>query len=509
MRFNRFTKLIAVLALLGGAYSCAEDTIEDQATGRLEGRVVTNGDNAPVENVKITTSPASNTVFSDSDGNFSIDPINIGEYSVQAELQDFITAFEAANVLAGETSSVVFELDSVDSANSAPLLPRLLSPADSETGVIQDPELIWSSSSNDDDDILYTVELRESNQGQSQVFEVTNDTTLTVNDLRIGRTYFWQVTASDEINAPVVSAFSSFTVQGSSSNRFFFVKNEEGNQVIYSGNEPIGQEADEIDQNVIQLTEDDRNSFRPKANSSANKIAFLGLQGGETHLFTMNIDGTERTQITRNTPVNGFRLDEIEFAWNNDGNKLYYPNFNRLFEVRVDGTQDQLIFTAPAGEFISEVAVNPVNGLLALKTNDNQGYNVRILLVDPATGVIQRVLFEGIGGAFDGLDFSADGNRLLFSRDVSGLESNQYRRLDNRIFEFNFTTDQTEEILTDKPVGDNDLDPKYAPNDGFVIYVRTSNDGISERVIQRTQFTQDLTVVTERLFSGAYMPYWE
>jgi hypothetical protein len=89
------------------------------------------------------------------------------------------------------------------------------------------------------------------------------------------------------------------------------------------------------------------------------------------------------------------------------------------------------------------------------------------------------------------------------------VENSEYRRLDNRIFEYNLTTQQTVEINTSKPIGQNDLDPKYAPNDGFVIYTRTSNDGISQKVIQRTERRLDDSVVSQILFTEAFMPNWE
>ena len=49
---------------------------------------------SPLENVKITTNPASTTVFTDSEGNFKIEDILVGDYSVQAEKDNFETSFE-------------------------------------------------------------------------------------------------------------------------------------------------------------------------------------------------------------------------------------------------------------------------------------------------------------------------------------------------------------------------------------------------------------------------------
>src|SRR5690554_5863447 len=87
-------------------FSCSEDPVEDSGKGTLSGKVVTNGDNLPLENVKIETSPASNTVFTDAEGNFTIENVQSGEYSVSAQLEGYTTAFKAANVQNGQTSNV-------------------------------------------------------------------------------------------------------------------------------------------------------------------------------------------------------------------------------------------------------------------------------------------------------------------------------------------------------------------------------------------------------------------
>ena len=508
MHFKEIYKLVLAFIVIWSV-SCEEETIGDLETGKLEGKVVSKGLNTPIENVKITTNPASTTVFTDVNGDFSIDEISVGEYSVQAEQKEYKTAFEPANILEGNTVSVVIELDSLEADNLLPKRPILLFPEDGALGVERSPAFLWTSAKNDDDEIEYALELRQGEQGATQFFQEIPDTTFTVSALEIGKTYFWQITADDGVNATVLSELSSFTVQGVSDNRYFFVKSTNDNQAVFSGNEPLGPLEEDINQNVVQLTENNKNSFRPKANNTANKIAYIGFDGSESHIFLMDFDGTNKQQLTKSTQIAGFKLDEIEFAWNKQGNKIFYPNFNRLYEISLDGSANRLVYETPSGEFISEVAVNPVSGLLALKTNDVEGYNVRIRIVNPETGVGEQVLIEGVAGAFDGLDFSLDGNRLLYSRDVSGVENEEYRRLDNRIFQYDFLTGESKELDTEKPTGQNDLDPKYAPNDGYVIYVRTSNDDISERIVQRTQIRDDDSVFSEILFTGAFMPYWE
>ena len=254
---------LSFLILLG---SCEEETLVDNTFGKLTGKVVSKGLNLPLENVKISTTPVSTTVFTDSEGNFEIPEIIVGEYSVQAELEDYITAFEAANIVQGRTVNVVFEMDSVETGNIAPLSPRLLSPEDGAQGLIRDVEFIWSSSASDDDEINYTLELRNGSNNTLQRFEELQDTTLLVQNLSVGVNYFWQVIADDGINEPVNSSISSFTTRGTTSNRFFYVREIDGNNVIFSGADPSGGSSNEVNQNEFQLTDSNKNSFRPHKN---------------------------------------------------------------------------------------------------------------------------------------------------------------------------------------------------------------------------------------------------
>lgn len=502
-----FIRLLALSALLFVG-SCEEETLDDQAFGTLEGKVVTQGDNTPVENVKITTSPSSNTVFTDRDGNFRIPDILVGDYSVQAEQEDFQAAFEPASILAGKTTNVVFELDSLQAANLRPRVPLLLAPEDKQTDVLSPVEFVWSSAANDQDPITYSLELRNGNTGATQTFEALADTVLVVEDLAIGANYFWQVTATDDITEPVQSKIGSFQLRGVSQNRYLFVRNLEGNNVIFSGGEPGGTSA-EVNQNEIQLTASGINAYRPKANRLVGKIAYIRTVGGEAHIFTMNLDGTDQKQLTAEVPVAAFRQDEVEFAWYPNGSALYYPNFNKVYSINLDGSGVQVVYEAAVNEFITEIAVSPGGGELALKLNDAQGYNAEVRTVNLANGQVTRTVISGVSGALGGIDYAPDGNRILYTRDVSGTQNNQYRQLDTRIFEYDLVSGTAVEIDTRKPAGFNTLDAKYAPNGGSVIYTYTSNDGISERSIRRKQLDTEEFFESEVVFTNASMPDWE
>ena len=114
-------------------------------------------------------------------------------------------------------------------------------------------------------------------------------------------------------------------------------------------------------------------------------------------------------------------------------------------------------------------------------------------------------------GAIGGLNLSITGKKLLYTKDVTEYESSNYRQLDTRIFEYNFNTAATLQITTEKIGGTNDLDARYSPNEAEVIFVNTSNDGVSEKNILKMELyiSGNAALKREVLFSGNFMPDWE
>ena len=498
---------VFILAFLLG--SCSEEAIDENRFGTMTGKVVAKGDNSPLANAKITSSPVSTTVFTDAAGNYRIEEIQEGAYSIQAQLPNFQTTFQAADILEGKTINIVFELDSVNVDNLVPKIPSLLSPEEGIENILTETEFRWSSSVNDEDEITYTLELRNGETNEIIKYEEIVDTTLTVNNLVIGKNYFWQISANDGINDPVKSGLGSFATKGGDANRFLYVREVGSNNVIFSGSAAVENAVDSANQNDLQLTGNGMNSYRPRKNRKVNKLAFLRSVGGETHLFVENGDGTGLKQVTSNVPVAGFRQGELEYSWYDNGAKFYYPNFNKLYSVNLDGSGNQLVYEVADAVFISELAVNPTNNLVAMKTNNADGYDARIVVVNIDSGTEEEVVIEGETGALGGIDFAIDGSKILYTRDISGAENTEYRQLDSRIFEYDLASDAATEIDTNKSAGTNDFDAKYAPDDGAIIFTNTSNDGVSPSNIYRTvQFEND----SERkvlLFTNAFMADWE
>ncbi|KFC18268.1 carboxypeptidase-like regulatory domain-containing protein [Chryseobacterium sp. FH1] len=483
--------------------SCNEELVEETQSGILKGKVVRRGSNEPLANVKIFTTPTTNTVFSAQDGTFEIKDMPIGNYSLKAELTGFLTNFLSVNMQSqDQVVTVVFEMDDDESLNTAPSVPTLLSPTDNSENQPLEVELTWNTTDPDSLDVL-KYRLIVKNNLNTNVLEVKDllDKHYTLKDLKFGVSYFWQVAVSDGIHPEVFSAVSKFTTNTTPANRFHFVRKQSGNLYIVSTNEAGTS---------FGFTALSYNSWRPRKNNNAGIIAFLRTEGGNTHIFTAKPDGSEVFKVTT-VPVSGFNNYELDFAWKTNGKELIYANFDKLYRINKDGSGQELIYTTPDGSIISECDWSYDSSKIAIKTNDFNGYNTKIYVIDMLGNTLKTVL-AGVSGGSGGLDFSVDGNLLLYSHDVSGYQDGNYRQLDSHIFIYNLTDNSVRDISaeSEKTNGTNDLDPRFSPNNAQVIFTNTSNDGISQKTIMMIDLSSsesDLERTT--LFSNAEMPDYE
>ena len=495
MKRIQYISLLISLSLL--FISCSEEKITFSEVGNLTGRVVKAASFDPIENAKVTLSPSNNSVFSDADGYFNFTDIPIGDYSVTAEKENYLAGYEPASISTETDVNIIFELEDSDALNKPPTAPDLLSPEDNSIDQPTEVELVWSTAMDPDEDPLeYGIQIRNDYDDTLISVASITDTTYTVSNLQFGVKYFWQVSVNDGHNNDVLTAISSFEITSYPENRYLFVREENGYNVIYSSNE---------NDEELALTAIDKNSWRPRRNQAANLIAFLRTDNTETHIFTMKPDGTDIQQVTNAVPLVGFKQNEIDFSWSSNGDRLIYPSFDKLYLINKDGSGLQLIYQTPDGSFITECDWSYDESIIALKTNDINGYQTSIYTIDMNGNVLDTIL-TGVTGAAGGLNISVDNQKLLYTYDTSGYEDSSYRQLDTHIFIYNFTTTNTTDISVNKQAGTNDLDPRFTPNEAQVIFVNTSNDGLSEKQIYQVDLDGDNR---EMLFENAYMPDWE
>ncbi|HBY68622.1 MAG TPA: hypothetical protein DEG69_13260, partial [Flavobacteriaceae bacterium] len=141
--------ILGVLFLL--IFSCSEDKIGVNQTGSITGKVVEIETNVPLENARISSQPLTSTVFTDENGEFEIENVPVGEYSVEARKDGYLGGFEPANVNSSTPVNVIFELELSTAENQPPSTPILLSPADNEVLQSIEADFAWDSTDPDDD----------------------------------------------------------------------------------------------------------------------------------------------------------------------------------------------------------------------------------------------------------------------------------------------------------------------------------------------------------------------
>ena len=491
---NIVIKIIICFILL---VSCSEEQIDDNGKGIVKGRVVNSETFEPIKNARISTSPTTNTFFTDENGYFVFDEVLVGKYSFQAQKDGYITKFEPATVLKNTTIQIIFELDISTANNKPPEIPVLTAPTDNVKSQPLKLNLTWTATDKESDPLTYTVTLKNGTTDVVTIYKDIKTTTFEISGLNYSTKYYWQVSASDGINSPSNSVTNTFTTLAFPNPRFLYIKKVNSNNVIYT--------ADEAG-NELQLSSSEVNSFRPRKNLQINKIAYISSDGSQNQIYTMDPDGSNVFKVTNSIPIAGFNMEHINYCWSTNGSQLIYPNFDKLYRINANGGGLIELFRTPNGKFISECDWSQDGSQIVLKVNDISGYNVEVYVIDTSGTVLYEVL-SGLNGAVSGLNISVDNQKIVYTRDVSGYQSSNYRRLDSRIFIYNRITNTSTELDSKKENGYNDLDVKFSPNEAEVIFTNTSNDGISIKNVQKASITDVDSRTT--LFTGGSMPEWK
>ncbi|MGZ9733972.1 carboxypeptidase regulatory-like domain-containing protein [Flavobacterium sp. GNP002] len=497
---NTYLK-ITLLILFLMLFSCSEEKFTGEDYGTVEGKVVSAIDFKPLANVKVFSNPNTSIVFTDDEGKFVVNNVKVGDYSFEAQKEGYIVKFEAASVNTDKTTMLVFELKLSTTNNKPPTTPVLITPLDNAINQSLDLNLIWTATDVEKDSLKYEISLRKENSDEVVIYPNISKTNFTLKGLNYSTKYYWQVSVSDGINPFVLSAVRAFTTTAFSSARLLFVKKSVENNVIYSGDDSGNQ---------LRLTSLDVNSWRPRKNNQIKKIAFIRASGSQNHIYTMNPDGSGIFKVTNSIPIAGFNSDFLNFSWNTSGSQIIYPYFDKLYRINSDGSGLTKIYQTPNGKFISECDWSNDGSKIALKVNDSNGYNAEIYVISPAGALITQV-WSGTTGAIGGLNFSITGQKLVFTRDVSGYEDANYRQLDTRVFQYFFSSSTASEISLEKPAGTVDLDVRYSPNEAELIIMNTSNDGVSTKnIVKCTPAANNSAGVSRTIiFANASMPDWE
>jgi len=114
-------------------------------------------------------------------------------------------------------------------------------------------------------------------------------------------------------------------------------------------------------------------------------------------------------------------------------------------------------------------------------------------------------LISNLPGTVQSPSFSINGQQILYTHDISGLESPDGRQLDSRIFIYDIVGGTSTDISSSKPAGTNDLNPRFSPTGAQVIFENRSNDNSGASSIWIVDL---VSKARKQVFSNASMPDW-
>lgn len=476
--------------------NCKEDTIDPDVFGSLTGQVLLELDNSPIDGAIISTTPATSTVQSNSDGSFVFENIKVGSYTIRAEFPDLASNVQTITINENETSSVVILMSEPQVENTPPTNPQIISPPD---GALNQPvsiELNWESTDINENDILIYDVCIFSGDLDSDTIKIngTTENMINVSNLRYGTTYFWQVSVNDGTADPIFSEVWKFNTAELPPHQFAFSRIFDGIYEVYSGNTP---------NEIYQLTFDGSN-FRPRFSPLGNRIAYIHSNSPIKRLFTMNRNGSNQMEVELPVPIDAENPFELDFCWSPDGTQLLYMNEERLFKVNIDGTGPELIAELNTGEEFIEVDWNGPSGKIAARTVGDLPYESRILLFEE-NGTFIEELIPDVPGSIGGPSFSIEGDYLLYTRDTTGFESIDGRQLESHIFLHEIATGIDQDLSEEKPLGFNDFDARFSPNGAFIVFVQTNNVPNSQKDIHLMNINGGGRTL---LFENSEMPDW-
>lgn len=495
----RFKYIVFILLLTAQQLlllSCKEDTISPEMFGSISGVVLDADDNSPIIGASITTSPPTNVIITDASGRFEYSNISVGDYTISISKNNYAKNSVSVQVKDGETTSPTILLNKSTTNNTPPNEPSNPTPEDNAVDQHITLNLIWSASDSDAADTLtFDVYLYESNNPvRTKIAAGITDTIVSLENLQYNTTYFWQVIAKDGEAATNGSTWS-FTTAAAPNNSYLYASNVAGNYEIYSSNG--------TNDTKIRLTSNSNRDWFPRFNPNRSKIAFISDKQVDPQIYTMNTNGSNIFKVTT-LPVVGYHNNGIGFSWSPDGGQLIYSNYEKLYKIDQFGSNLTQIATAPVNRNFRETDWSPVNNKIAALTIGANPYDSEIYLMNNDGSNI-TLFYSNVPGSIGYPSFSVDGNKIMFTKDVSGYESSDGRQLDSHIFIMDINGTDTLDISINKPAGTNDLQPRFSPDGAYIIFTNSSNVLGSPADIWIMDINGNNRT---KLFDNATMPDW-
>jgi len=190
--------------------------------------------------------------------------------------------------------------------------------------------------------------------------------------------------------------------------KIVFETNRDGNEEIYTMN------SDGTDR--VDLTRNPTDDTDPRWSADGSRIVFASNRSGNFQIYTMNADGTAVARVTHDAN------DDRRPTWTADGHILFqngsFPN-RAIFRIGADGNGLQQL--TPASSDSATVAAAPRGGRIAFSSTRGDGTQ-RLYTANADGSAAQLVLPSPPGPETADVeaDWAPRGNQLLFDRFTFG-----------------------------------------------------------------------------------------
>jgi len=492
--------LFIIILLSLWTISCKEDTIQPELFGSIAGQVIEAREDSlivPITGASVSTSPATTSLITNANGDFTFPDISVGSYSISVTKVGFEKKSVTVSVREDETTPVVIQLEK-SPITDAPGKVFNPSPENEAIDQLRNLDLAWSPDSTTDFNLQrYDIYLYDSDS-PSRVLLAGDlvDTTIFVEMLDYNKTYFWQVDTKVQDTLITQGDVWTFTVRMLPDYQFFYASKRNGNYDIFT--------SDSIGMDIIQLTNKPFREWWPRLSPNRQYIAYSSDENIDFHIFKMTRDGSNAYRITT-LPIAGYHNNGIGFSWSPDGGKFIYSHYNQLYSVDENGANLTLIATAPAGRHFRECEYSTFGDKIVVLTIGEKIYDNEIYTMN-SDGSNMTMVIDNLPGIVESPSWSIDENSIMFTHDVSGFESPTGRQLDARIFIKSLVDTTYLDISISKPPGTNDTHPRFSPTGANIIFENTTNDGFNAKDL----WIVDLTGTNRRLLiSNAETPEYK
>lgn len=496
---------LLMLSTVIGLTSCNEDTyIDPVQLTTIQGRVLYSVNQQPIRSASVKLTPGNRIVVTDSAGAFRFDSVIVGSYTLQASKTGYGTQVATVSPTTASSPLVTILLTDDKTQNRPPTAPVLVSPALNSTSQSTTLTLRWTATDPNRDTLTYDVLLfRAGSVTPTASYTGLTADSLLVSNLSYNTTYLWQVIVKDGINT-VNGAIWSFQTGAYPDFSYVFARRMNGQFQLFWAT------ADGV---TSQLTYSGSN-WRPIVSPDRQKIAFISNADTDLQLYIMNMDGSGRQRVTT-VPIAGLSATDLSFCWSPDNTQLVYPNNDRLYAVRTDGTGLRVLARASSGRIWAGCDWTPQDNQIAARTTGTGLYDNE-LSVFSADGSAARIVYARRGARVGNPVFSVNGRQVLFSADSTDFQNEQGRQLDARLYRLDLTNSSITDLSraqtssngtaqTNKIAGTNDLEPRFSPTGASIIFTNTDNTGLN----QRSVYTADTDGRNRKiLLPQAEMPYW-